>query len=110
MGLGDLGRTIRTARHLRWSQIAARAKRTIRRHLPLVRTRSTLGVTGWAQINGRDELSIPAKVKCDVYYLNHQSFLLDLKTLLGTCVKVLRRDGVRQADEVQSNTIYRKAA
>ena len=68
------------------------------------------GITGWAQINGRDELTIPEKVNCDVYYLNNQSFLLDLGVLLGTFVKVLRRDGVRQADETQDIAVHRKAA
>ncbi|MEQ1603120.1 MAG: sugar transferase [Methylophilaceae bacterium] len=53
------------------------------------------GLTGWAQINGRDELPIPDKVKLDVDYLNNQSFLLDLKIILLTFLKVLRRDGIQ---------------
>ncbi len=53
------------------------------------------GLTGWAQINGRDELQIPDKVKLDVDYMNNQSFCLDVKILLLTFVKVLRRDGVQ---------------
>jgi len=57
------------------------------------------GLTGWAQINGRDELEIPVKVEFDAYYLHHQSFLFDLRILLLTFVKVLRRDGVKQADD-----------
>jgi len=68
------------------------------------------GITGWAQINGRDELSIPDKVECDRFYLENQSLLLDLRILLGTIVKVVRRDGVRQADEVRSSAGHRKAA
>jgi len=40
------------------------------------------GITGWAQINGRDDLPIPIKVGYDEYYLNHRSFLFDLKTRL----------------------------
>jgi O-antigen biosynthesis protein WbqP len=52
------------------------------------------GVTGWAQVNGRDELSIPEKVDLDVQYLNHQSFLFDLKILWMTFLKVLKRDNV----------------
>lgn len=52
------------------------------------------GLTGWAQINGRDELPIPDKVKLDVEYLQRQSFLFDIKILWLTFVKVLRRDGV----------------
>ncbi|WP_088536670.1 sugar transferase [Geobacter sp. DSM 9736] len=55
----------------------------------------TPGLTGWAQINGRDELPITIKVKYDEYYLNNQSFLLDLKILLLTLVKVLRSEGVQ---------------
>ncbi len=54
----------------------------------------TPGLTGWAQINGRDELPIPVKVEYDEYYLNNCSFLFDLKILILTAIKVLRRDGV----------------
>ena len=53
------------------------------------------GLTGWAQINGRDELPIPIKVKLDVEYLHKQSFLLDVKIIFLTFLKVLRRDGVQ---------------
>ena len=52
------------------------------------------GLTGWAQVNGRDELPIPEKVKLDVQYLQRQSLLFDLRILWLTFVKVLRRDGV----------------
>ena len=52
------------------------------------------GLTGWAQVNGRDELPIPAKVKLDVDYLHRQSLLFDIRILWLTFVKVLRRDGV----------------
>lgn len=52
------------------------------------------GLTGWAQINGRDELPISIKVDFDVYYLQHRSFFFDLKILLLTFLKVLRSDGV----------------
>ncbi len=52
------------------------------------------GLTGWAQINGRDELPIPEKVKLDVEYLQRRSFGFDLKILWLTLVKVLRREGV----------------
>lgn len=54
----------------------------------------TPGLTGWAQINGRDELPIPAKVEYDAYYLRNRSFLFDIKILILTAFKVLRRDGV----------------
>ena len=52
------------------------------------------GLTGWAQINGRDELPIPQKVMLDAYYLEHRSFTLDIKILFLTFVKVIQRDGV----------------
>jgi O-antigen biosynthesis protein WbqP len=53
------------------------------------------GLTGWAQINGRDELPIQDKVKLDVDYVKTQSFCLDLKIILLTFLKVLRRDGIQ---------------
>jgi O-antigen biosynthesis protein WbqP len=53
------------------------------------------GLTGWAQINGRDELPIPDKVKLDLEYLNNQSFWLDLKIIFLTFLKVLCRDGIQ---------------
>jgi len=52
------------------------------------------GLTGWAQINGRDELPIPEKVKLDVEYLQRQSLWLDVRILWMTFVKVIRRDGI----------------
>lgn len=52
------------------------------------------GLTGWAQVNGRDELPIPEKVRLDVEYLGAQSFRLDLKIILLTLIKVVRREGV----------------
>jgi O-antigen biosynthesis protein WbqP len=52
------------------------------------------GLTGWAQVNGRDSLTIPAKVGLDEYYMHHRSLLLDLKIALLTLLKVIRRDGV----------------
>jgi len=52
------------------------------------------GLTGWAQINGRDELPIPKKVALDVFYLEHRSWVLDMKILLLTFLKVIKRDGV----------------
>ncbi len=52
------------------------------------------GLTGWAQVNGRDELPIPQKVQLDVEYLQRRSFWLDLKILWMTALKVLVRDDV----------------
>ena len=52
------------------------------------------GLTGWAQVNGRDELPIPHKVRLDVEYLHRQSLLFDLQILWATVLKVITRDGV----------------
>lgn len=52
------------------------------------------GLTGWAQINGRDELPIPQKVALDVEYMRRRSFWFDLQIILATAVKVLRRESV----------------
>lgn len=54
----------------------------------------TPGLTGWAQINGRDELPIPQKVAFDVQYLQRQSFWFDMRIIWLTFVKVIQRDGV----------------
>ncbi len=52
------------------------------------------GLTGWAQVNGRDELPIPQKVALDAEYLERRSLLFDMKILWMTALKVLARDGV----------------
>ena len=52
------------------------------------------GITGWAQVNGRDELPIPVKVEFDGYYLQNRSLLFDLKILWMTFIKVVKREGV----------------
>lgn len=66
--------------------IALRTEKSVDTILP--------GLTGWAQINGRDELPIPAKVELDAYYLQHRSLWLDIRILFLTFFKVLRRDGI----------------
>ncbi len=66
--------------------IALRAERQVNTLVP--------GLTGWAQINGRDELSIAAKVDLDVEYMQKQSFFFDMYILYLTFIKVLGRDGV----------------
>lgn len=53
------------------------------------------GITGWAQINGRDELPISVKVEYDAFYLNNRSFLFDMKILMMTFFKVLKREGIQ---------------
>ena len=52
------------------------------------------GLTGWAQVNGRDELPIPDKVELDVEYVRRKSFKFDIYILWLTFIKVIRRDGV----------------
>ena len=66
--------------------IALRTEKGVDKLLP--------GITGWAQVNGRDELSIPDKVALDVEYLNRQSFWFDLKILWMTFLKVVKCDNV----------------
>ncbi len=54
------------------------------------------GITGWAQINGRNSLSWQEKFKLDVWYVDHVSFWLDLKILFITLIKVVKREGINQ--------------
>jgi len=57
------------------------------------------GITGWAQVNGRNAISWEEKFRLDVWYVNHQSLLLDLRILLITIWKVIRREGISAAGE-----------
>jgi lipopolysaccharide/colanic/teichoic acid biosynthesis glycosyltransferase len=57
------------------------------------------GITGWAQVNGRNAISWEDKFKLDVWYVDNWSLLLDVKIIVMTVVKVLRRDGISQAGE-----------
>ncbi|MCA3176063.1 MAG: sugar transferase [Burkholderiales bacterium] len=66
--------------------IALRTEKGVHELLP--------GLTGWAQVNGRDDLPIPEKVQLDIEYLEKRSFFFDLKILLLTALKVVSRDGV----------------
>lgn len=52
------------------------------------------GLTGWAQINGRDELEIDIKASLDGYYVEHESFWMDVKCFFGTILSVFKSDGV----------------
>ncbi|HZK54073.1 MAG TPA: sugar transferase [Desulfosporosinus sp.] len=54
------------------------------------------GITGWAQVNGRDSLAISEKVELDAYYLKHHNLALDMKILAYTFIKVLRAEGVEE--------------
>lgn len=58
------------------------------------------GITGWAQVNGRNAISWPEKFKFDIWYVDNQSFLLDLKILLMTVKKVFWREGISQQGHV----------
>lgn len=58
------------------------------------------GVTGWAQVNGRNSLEWDEKFKLDIWYVDNRSFILDLKILLATVKKVLIRDGISQENNV----------
>jgi O-antigen biosynthesis protein WbqP len=66
--------------------VALRTERGVHKLVP--------GLTGWAQVNGRDELPIPQKVAVDVEYLQNKSFLFDLNILWMTLLKVIQRTGV----------------
>jgi O-antigen biosynthesis protein WbqP len=66
--------------------ISLRTKKGVHRLIP--------GITGWAQINGRDDLPIHVKVEFDEYYLKHRSLMFDIKIIFLTLFKVLHREGV----------------
>ena len=76
----------RPALHNQKDLIALRTEKAVDKLLP--------GITGWAQINGRDELSVSDKLTLDVEYLNRQSFWFDIKILWMTFFKVVKRNGV----------------
>jgi O-antigen biosynthesis protein WbqP len=76
----------RPALHNQDDLIALRTSRGVHVLLP--------GLTGWAQINGRDELPIPQKVALDEQYMQQQSFWLDVKIIALTALKVIKKDGV----------------
>ena len=67
--------------------IELRSKKGIHRIVP--------GVTGWAQVNGRDDIPIPLKVEYDEYYMNHKSIILDLKIAWMTFINVLGKRGIK---------------
>lgn len=58
------------------------------------------GITGWAQVNGRNAISWEDKFKFDIWYVDHQSFALDMKILWMTVMKVIRSEGISQAGNV----------
>jgi O-antigen biosynthesis protein WbqP len=77
----------RPALYNQYDLIKMRTKRGVHQLVP--------GITGWAQVNGRDSISIPIKVEYDEYYLNNKSFFFDLKILWMTFLKVVRSEGVK---------------
>ena len=81
-------------RPLLFKYIPLYSKEQRRRHL--VRP----GITGWAQINGRNAISWTRKFELDVYYVDHVSFLLDLKILYRTFLKVIKTEGVNAGADV----------
>jgi undecaprenyl phosphate N,N'-diacetylbacillosamine 1-phosphate transferase len=58
------------------------------------------GITGWAQVNGRNTVEWKRRFEYDVYYVNHQSFLFDLKILLLTISKVFKAEGISSGTSV----------
>lgn len=60
------------------------------------------GITGWAQVNGRNAISWEKKFEFDVWYVDHRSFLLDVRILLLTVVRVFKAHGITQADHVSA--------
>lgn len=66
------------------------------------------GITGWAQINGRNQLSWDEKFRLDVWYVDHWSFLLDIKILFLTIWKVIKREGINQPGHATSEEFMGK--
>jgi lipopolysaccharide/colanic/teichoic acid biosynthesis glycosyltransferase len=58
------------------------------------------GITGWAQVNGRNAISWGQKFEYDVWYVDNISFLLDMKILYSTFLKVFKRQGINAAEDV----------
>lgn len=80
-------------RPLLFKYIPLFSEKQLRRHEVLP------GITGWAQVNGRNSISWTKKFELDVYYVNHLSLSLDLKIIWMTLLKVIQREGINQNDE-----------
>ena len=80
-------------RPLLFKYIPLYSKKQLRRH------EVKPGITGWAQVNGRNTISWTKKFELDIYYVDHVTFLFDLKILWLTFIKVFRREGINQSDE-----------
>jgi sugar transferase EpsL len=61
------------------------------------------GITGWAQVNGRNAISWEQKFERDVWYVDHQSFRLDLRILFLTFLKVVRREGISEEGQATNS-------
>ena len=78
----------------------------LKEYLPLYSKEQALrhnvkpGITGWAQINGRNSIGWNKKLKLDIWYVHNKSFMLDIKILIMTLWKVILRDGINQNDQV----------
>ena len=66
------------------------------------------GITGWAQVNGRNALSWKEKLELDVWYVENVSFMLDIKILWLTIIKVLKKEGISAKNSVSGNTFTGK--
>lgn len=64
------------------------------------------GITGWAQVNGRNALSWESKFDLDVWYVEYQSLWLDLKILILTMLKLIKREGISQAGEATTEEFW----
>ena len=84
-------------RPLLFKYIALYSEEQLRRHN--VRP----GITGWAQVNGRNSISWNKKFELDVYYVDHLSFILDIKILWMTFMKVIQSEGVNQTTDRPMN-------
>jgi lipopolysaccharide/colanic/teichoic acid biosynthesis glycosyltransferase len=67
------------------------------------------GITGWAQVNGRNAISWPEKFRLDVWYVDHLSFALDIRILWKTVVKVFRSEGINAGDSVTMEKFTRNS-
>lgn len=72
--------------------------------------RLTPGLTGWAQVNGRDDMSIERKLQLESEYMNKKSFFFDLKILLATFLKVFKQDGIAEGKTEKTNTSNNRKA
>jgi len=68
------------------------------------------GITGWAQVNGRNAITWDEKFKLDVWYVDHQSFRLDLKIIFLTIWKIMKREGISAADHATMPEFFNRGS